>query len=69
MELTSCVPEVSSSFLMTSYDLIFHNFKSSMGQVTQSVFPPVQTGPGAEPFSCSMGTGSFQGVSAVGSCC
>ena len=25
-------------------------------------FPPVQTGPGAHPASCKMGTGSFQGV-------
>jgi len=26
------------------------------------VFPPVQTGPGAHPASCTMGTGSFPGV-------
>ena len=26
------------------------------------IFPPVQTGPGANPASCKMGTGSFQGV-------
>ena len=25
-------------------------------------FPPVQTGPGAHPASCTMGTGSFLGV-------
>jgi len=25
-------------------------------------FPPVQTGPGAHPTSCKMGTGSFPGV-------
>ena len=25
-------------------------------------FPPVQTGPGAHPASCTMGTGSFRGV-------
>jgi len=25
-------------------------------------FPPVQTGPGAQPASCTMGTGSFPGV-------
>ena len=25
-------------------------------------FPPVQTGPGARPASCKMGTGSFPGV-------
>ena len=25
-------------------------------------FPPVQTGPGAHPASCKMGTGSFLGV-------
>ena len=24
-------------------------------------FPPVQTGPGAHPVSCKMGTGSFRG--------
>ena len=27
-----------------------------------SFFPPVQTGPGAHPASCKMGTGSFPGV-------
>jgi hypothetical protein len=27
-----------------------------------SFFPPVQTGPGAHPASCKMGTGSFLGV-------
>ena len=27
-----------------------------------SDFPPVQTGPGAHPTSCTMGTGSFPGV-------
>ena len=26
------------------------------------IFPPVQTGPGAHPASCKMGTGSFPGV-------
>ena len=26
------------------------------------IFPPVQTGPGAETASCKMGTGSFPGV-------
>ena len=25
------------------------------------IFPPVQTGPGAHPASCKMGTGSFRG--------
>jgi len=30
------------------------------------VFPPVQTGPGAHPASCTMGTGSFPGVEAAG---
>jgi len=29
-------------------------------------FPPVQNGPGAHPASCTMGTGSFPGVEAVG---
>jgi len=29
-------------------------------------FPPVQTGPGAHPASCKMGTGSFQGVNWLG---
>jgi len=32
-------------------------------------FPPVQTGPGAHPAFCKMGTGSFPGVSAAGTCC
>jgi hypothetical protein len=26
------------------------------------IFPPVQTGPGAHPASCKVGTGSFPGV-------
>jgi len=30
------------------------------------IFPPVQTGPGAHPSSCTMGTGSFPGVEAAG---
>jgi hypothetical protein len=29
-------------------------------------FPPVQTGPGAHPASCAMGTGSFLGVKRPG---
>ena len=29
------------------------------------IFPPVQTGPGAQPVSCKMGTGSFPGVEAA----
>jgi len=32
-------------------------------------FLPVQTGPGAHPASCSMGTGSFPGVEAAGAWC
>jgi hypothetical protein len=31
-----------------------------------SFFAPVQTGPGAHPASCTMGTGSFPGVKAAG---
>ena len=29
-------------------------------------FPPFQTGPGAHPASCKMGTGSFPGVEVAG---
>jgi len=29
-------------------------------------FPPVQTGPGAHPVSCTVGSGSVPGVEAVG---
>jgi hypothetical protein len=32
-------------------------------------FPPVQTGPGAHPTSCTMVTGSFPGVKYAGTCC
>ena len=32
-------------------------------------FPPVQTGPGAHPASCKMGTGSFPGVKCGHACC
>ena len=51
------------------------NFGSSVGRATDyrldgpgiecqwgQDFPPVQTGPGAHPASCTMGTGSFLGV-------
>jgi hypothetical protein len=31
-------------------------------------FPPVQTGPGAHPAACTMGTGSFPGVKYSGAC-
>ena len=31
-------------------------------------FPPIQTGPGAHPASCTMGTGSFLGESMAGAC-
>jgi len=55
---------------------IKHILISYVGRVAQSVwrlkvrdpipemrdFPPVQTGPGAHPASCTMGTGSFPGV-------
>ena len=32
-------------------------------------FPPIQTGPGAHPASCTMGTASLLGVEAAGECC
>jgi len=32
-------------------------------------FPPIQTGPGVHPASCTMGTGSFPEVEAAWACC
>jgi hypothetical protein len=34
--------------------------------VRTRIFAPVQTGPGAHPASCTMGTGSFPGVKRPG---
>ena len=44
--------------IATDYGLDGPGIKSRWGRD----FPPVQTGPGAHPASCEMGTGSFPGV-------
>jgi hypothetical protein len=44
--------------IVTDYGLDGPGIESRWGQD----FPPVQTGPGAHPASCTMGTGSFPGV-------
>jgi hypothetical protein len=36
--------------------------KKKKNPVGARLFSPVQTGPGAQPTSCTMGTGSFPGV-------
>ena len=44
--------------IVTDYGLDGPGIESPWGRD----FPPVQTGPGAHPASCTMGTGSFPGV-------
>ena len=66
----------------TCYILIYSGLGSLVGIATEVPagrsgiesrwgrdFPPVQTGPGAHPASCKMGSGSFPGVEAAVSCC
>jgi hypothetical protein len=48
----------SSVGIATDYGLDGPGIESWRGQD----FPPIQTGPGAYPASCTMGTGSFPGV-------
>jgi len=47
----------SSVGIVTDYGLDGPGIQSRWGRD----FPPVQTGPGAHPASCKMGTGSFPG--------
>ena len=47
----------SSVGIATDYGLNGPGIESLWGRD----FPPVQTGPGAHPASCKMGTGSFPG--------
>jgi hypothetical protein len=49
---------VSSDSIATDYGLDGPGIESRWGRD----FPPVQTGPGAHPASCTMDTGSFPGV-------
>jgi len=44
--------------LKTDYGLERSGYRIPMGRD----FPPIQTGPGAHPASCTMGTGSLPGV-------
>jgi len=48
----------SSVSIATDYSLHSLGIESRWGRD----FPPVQTGPGAHPASCKMGTGPFPGV-------
>jgi len=45
--------------IATGYELDGPGIESRLGA---RFFAPVQTGPGAHPASCTMGTGSFPGV-------
>ena len=54
---TECGPG-SSVGIATSYELDGPGIESMWGA---RFFAPVQTGPGAHPASCTMGTGSFPG--------
>jgi hypothetical protein len=49
----------SSVGIATRYGLDGHGIESRW---EARFFAPVQTGPGAHPASCTMGTGSFPGV-------
>jgi hypothetical protein len=53
-----CCGPGSSVGIATDYGLVGPGIESRCGRD----FPPVQTGPGAHPTSCTMGTGSFPGV-------
>jgi hypothetical protein len=55
--LGKCGPG-SSVGIVTDHGLEGPGIESQWGRD----IPPVQTGPGAHPASCTMGTGSFQGV-------
>jgi len=55
--MTKCGPG-SSVGIATDYGLGSPGIESRWGRD----FPPEQTGPGAHPASCTMGTGSFPGV-------
>jgi len=52
----------NSVHIATRYGLDGPGIESRWGRD----FPPVQTGPGVHPASCTMGTGSLPGVEAVG---
>ena len=52
----------SSVGIAADYGLDFPGIESRWGRD----FLPIQTGPGAHPASCKMGTGSFPGVEATG---
>jgi hypothetical protein len=52
----------SSVGIATDYGLDGPGIEFRWGQD----FPPVQTGPGDHPASCTMGTGFFRGQSAAG---
>ena len=47
-------------------DLLFFSFVTRENPVEASFTAPVQTGAGAHPASCTMGTGSFLGVERPG---
>jgi hypothetical protein len=53
----------SSVGIATRYGLDGPEFESQWGARFSA---PVRTGPGAHPFSCTMGTGSLQGLKAAG---
>ena len=54
----TCVGRVAQSVWRLSYGLDGPGIEFRWGRD----FPPVQTGPGAHPASCKVGTGSFPGV-------
>jgi hypothetical protein len=60
MVIVDCGPG-SSVGIVTGYGLDCPGIESRRGGGTR-FFAPVQTGPGAHPASCTMGTRSFPGV-------
>jgi len=54
----------SSVSIATHYGLDGRGIESRRGEAR--FFTPVQTGPGAHPASCAMGSGSFPGLKGTG---
>ena len=57
-----CKEEMNSNRRDKSYNVFISGYLHNVTSRCRRVFPPVQTGSGAHPTSCKMGTGSFPGV-------
>ena len=61
-ELTICINTHLWAGLLSRHSDWLRAGRSGIESRWGRDFPPVQTGPGAHPASCKMGTGSFPGV-------